>query len=64
MKVYILKGHTDYEGFEILGIYDSKDKGLKEYLKKSQDQFYDMIELVWHQVNSNKGGVIIHRKTR
>ena len=26
MKVYIAKGHLNYEGFEILGIFDSRVK--------------------------------------
>jgi hypothetical protein len=26
MKVYVLEGHVSYEGFEIIGIFSSKEK--------------------------------------
>ena len=54
MKVYIVEGHIDHEGFEILGVYaymaaaESKaDKERKKWHK------HDHVEITEHEINQS-----------
>ena len=40
MEIFVACGHWDYEGFHILGVFDSEDKA-KELLAEDKHKFDD-----------------------
>ena len=49
--IFILKGHMDYEGFTILGIFDSKEKADEyERLAKVERDYFDSYSIDEYEV--------------
>jgi hypothetical protein len=52
MKVYIVQGHTDYEGFDILGVFDTKEKAtdFHDDSASSDEWDYDWYSIAEYEV--------------
>ena len=56
MKVYIVEGHVDYEGFEILGVFAYKKAAeARVETEKNKDGIitYDHYEITEHEINQS-----------
>jgi hypothetical protein len=50
-KVYILKGHWDYEGYDIIGVYEQELDGLKAMSEiKGTKHYFHYITLEAHDI--------------
>lgn len=51
MKVYIVEGHWDYEGFTIEGVHATRE-GAEKRLKEIEEgkKFFDSVEITEHEV--------------